>query len=50
MNASKERCQVDYRAAEDIDNGVQEGSGNLGAYVINRFPLFIGTGVHLTTL
>jgi hypothetical protein len=48
----RKKFQVDYRAAEDIDNDVQEGlkSDNLGAYVTNRIQLFMGTGVHFTIL
>jgi NmrA-like family len=43
------KFQVTRRSAEEIDQVAQEGlkSGNLGAYFMNRIPLFAGTGVCL---
>jgi hypothetical protein len=40
------KFQVQYRSAEEIDRIAQEGlkSGNLGAYFMNRIPLFAATG------
>lgn len=44
--------QLQQKLQVDIDHDVQEGlkSGNLGVYFINRIPVYIGTGVYLTTL